>query len=98
MRTRYLLTAAARRIGVLAFGAAFLWQVAGRSGPPGCVAVVHVTEAGVDVSVDDWECRVECRRYAPIVRALRPGRHTLRMSRGGRVLYEENLIVRAGDR
>ena len=43
--------------------------------------VVHVMEAGVDVWIDGMAYRVEDLRDSPIVCDLRPGRHTLRMSR-----------------
>ncbi len=97
MPIRGWLDAMTRCVGALALAAAILWQVAENSGPEGCRAVVHVTEQGVDVKIDDSAHRVETWRDSPVVLGLRPGRHTLRMSRRGRVLYEEVFTLRRGD-
>lgn len=62
-----------------------------------CEAVIHVTELGVDVEVDGRTYRVETPWDTPIVCGLPPGRHGLRMSRSGQVLYEEDFRLERGD-
>jgi hypothetical protein len=61
------------------------------------MAFVHVTESNVDVMIDGESYRVESGYTPPIVCDLSPGPHTLRMSRQGRVLYEESFTLRPGD-
>jgi hypothetical protein len=97
MVIRGLLVATSRHVAALALGGAILWQVAERAVPRECEAVVHVTEAGVDVAIDDSTYRFEAWRGTPIVCALRPGRHTVCMSRDGQVLYEEVFTLRPGE-
>ena len=94
---RGVLLTIVRGSGALAFGAVFLWQVAERAGPRDCRAIVHVTAAAVDIAIDDRPYRVAAPSDAPIVCDLRPGDHTLRMSRGGRVLFEEQFRTRPGE-
>jgi hypothetical protein len=86
-----------RRAVAVVFGSVFLWQVAERADPRGCEAVVHVTEDFVDVTVDGWAYRAGAWTGEPIVFPLRPGRHTLHMSRGGRALFEQGFELRPGE-
>ncbi len=81
----------------LAFGGAVLWQVAEHSGPESGIAYVHVTASMVDVMVDDATYHVDSIRDAPIVRGLRAGKHTLRMSRNGQRLFDQEFTVRPGE-
>lgn len=97
MSIRTVLTSMTKGIGSVAFGCVVLGYVAEQAGPRDCRAVIHVTESEVDVWVDGWAYRVESWRDSPILCPLRPGRHALRMSRGGRTLYEETFILQRGD-
>jgi hypothetical protein len=97
MPNREMLIAATMHVGALMLGSAVCWQVVEHADSRDCEAVVHVTEAEVDVMIDGSEYRVEAWRPSPIVCELRPGRHTLRMTRGGRVLYEEAFTLGPGD-
>jgi hypothetical protein len=84
-------------LGILTavLGGVFLWRLAEHAGPPGEV-VVHVIPPGVvDVALDGRVTRVDSRD-SPVVAHLRLGRHTLRMSRDGKLLYEEVFWVRPG--
>jgi hypothetical protein len=74
-----------------------LWQVAERCGATDGQAIVHVALPQVYVTVDDAMYWVESSWEAPIVCALRPGRHQLRMLRNGRVLYREEFTLAAGE-
>lgn len=95
---RKMLIGMIKHVGVFAFGGAVLWQVAGHAVPhEGCEAIVHVTEVGVEVSIDGRPYRIETWRDSPFVCELRPGRHALRMSRCGHVLYEEAFSLRPGE-
>jgi hypothetical protein len=80
-------------LGAFALGGAILWQVASNCGSMKCVAYVHVVTPGVDVTVDDQRYRVETLWESPIVCELGPGRHTLRMLRSGRVLFEQEFTL-----
>jgi hypothetical protein len=90
---RSMILAIAKGIGALGLGSVILWQVAIRSGCQNCVAYVHVSTPNVEVMVDDMEYHVETLWETPLVCELRPGRHVLRMSRSGRVLYEEEFTL-----
>ena len=81
----------------LAFGCAILWQVAEHSGPESGIAYVHVTAPMVDVMVDDATYHIDSVWDPPIVRALRAGKHTLRMSRDGERLYEQEFTIGPGE-
>ena len=81
----------------MALGCAILWQVAEHSGPELGIAYVHVTAPMVDVMIDDATYHVESVWEAPIVRGLRAGKHTLRMSRNGERLYEQEFTVGPGE-
>jgi hypothetical protein len=74
-------------------GVFVLWQIVEHAVPPSGSTVVHVTERDVDIFIDGTPYHVRGYRGAPIVTTLRPGRHTLRMSRKGRVLYDEPFEI-----
>ena len=93
---RSLTFAAVKGIGALALGGVILWQRSEHSGPQKCVAYVHVSAARVEVMVDDVAYQVESLGETPIVCEISPGRHILRMSRGERVLYEEEFTLGPG--
>jgi len=84
-------------VSALVLGGAVLGYVATQAGPRECQAVIHVTEADVDVWVDGLKYRIDSWKAAPIVCPLRPGQHALRMSRGSRLLYEESFNLRGGE-
>jgi hypothetical protein len=96
MASRDIFDVGIKCFGAIVLGTAILWQIVEHSGPPRCQVVVHVTEDDVDVEVDGWDYRVKSTMASPIVLDLRPGRHTLRMSRRGRLLYEESFTLRPG--
>src|SRR5262245_32330595 len=97
MSIQTVLPALVKGVGALALSGAVLGYVAHEAGPRECRAVIHVTEADVDVWVDGVVYRIDSWREAPIPCPLRPGRHSLRMFRGGQTLYEETFILRRGD-
>jgi len=80
-------------LSAFALGGAILWQVTNNCGSTKGMAYVHVVTPGVDVTVDDQRYRVETLWESPIVCELGPGRHTLRMLRSGRVLFEQEFTL-----
>ncbi|WZO99036.1 hypothetical protein EP7_000628 [Isosphaeraceae bacterium EP7] len=92
-----LISAGVRAAGALLLGGVILWQVAERSVPPGGETVIHVTEAEVDVFLDDSHYRVDTQVDSPIVRELAPGWHTLRMMKDGEVLYDRPFEIVRGE-
>jgi hypothetical protein len=93
---RNVLFAALKGVGALGLGGVILWQVAERSGSHKGIAYVHVSMGDVDVMVDDAEYHVESLWQTPIVCELGPGNHTVRMSRDGRTLFEEEFTLSPG--
>jgi hypothetical protein len=87
----------ARRVGALLLGGIILWQVVDRCGATRGQAIVHVSMPQVEVRIDDQAYWVETLWATPIVCELRPGHHRLRMLRSGRVLYEEEFTLAAGE-
>jgi hypothetical protein len=85
-----------RRVAACLLGGLFLWQVADHAGSTSGRAIVHVLEPRVDVTVDEKKYWIETLGDTPIVCDLRPGRHTVRMLRDGRVLYEESFSIAVG--
>src|SRR5271166_4783958 len=81
----------------LTLGCAVLWQVAEHSGPSDGIAYVHVTAPMVDVMLDDATYQITSIRETPIVQGLRRGKHTLRMSRNGKALFEQEFTVGPGE-
>jgi hypothetical protein len=83
-------------IGACGLGGAILWQVVVHIGPQHGVAYVHVTTPNVDVMVDDVQYHIETMWESPIVCELSSGHHKLRMSRSGRIVYEEGFTLGIG--
>jgi hypothetical protein len=88
---------------VLLLAGGILWRVAEHSGQHSGqspleqgIAYVHVTAGDVVVTVDGLEYHVTSAWDGPIVCELRPGKHMLRMSRNGELLYEEEFSVAVG--
>jgi hypothetical protein len=87
----------ARSVATAVLGGVVLWQVVQHCGSTRGRAIVHVSKAGVDVTIDDARYHVEAAWEAPIVCELRPGRHTLRMLQSGHVVYEEEFALISGE-
>ena len=77
----------------LIIGGAILWQAAEHSGSTHARAIVHVSMTNVEITVDNDRFWVESLEETPIVRELCPGRHLVRMRRGGHILYEEEFTA-----
>jgi hypothetical protein len=90
---RSLILSAAKWVSALLLGGGILWQVADHCDATKARLILHVTKRNVDVTVDDATYRVETDWETPLVCELEPGRHTVRMLREGRVLYEEPFTV-----
>lgn len=86
-----------RGVGACLLGAFVLWQVVERAVPPAGPTIVHVMEEDVDIFIDKAVYRVKGAQRGPIVTMLRRGRHTLRMSRRGEVLYEQPFEIGRND-
>ena len=86
-----------KRVGSFLLGGVVLWQVAEHTGPSHGQAIIHVANKHVDVTVDRDAYRIEDLSESPIVCELRPGHHTVRMSRDGKDLYQEDFVVAAGE-
>ena len=78
-------------------GLGILWQVAEHAGRADGEAVIHVCEPGAIVLVDGYEYPAIPRPGDPIVYPLRPGSHTLSMTREDRVLYQETFTLDPGE-
>jgi hypothetical protein len=91
-----LVVGTVKGLSALALGGVILWQVHDHCGAMKAVAYVHVVTPEVDVTVDRQTYRVETLWDSPIVCELRPGRHLLRMLRSGRVLFEQEFTLDAG--
>ncbi len=96
MLIQALCMAQAKRAGAVVLGGAILWQVSLRCGAMTGQAVVHVSMPNVVIAVDDATYWVETLWETPIVCDLPPGRHTVRMHRSGRVVYEEEFTLATG--
>jgi hypothetical protein len=96
MTIRSMLFALGKGIGAFGLGGLILWQVVIHIGPQCGIAYVHVLTPNVDVMVDDEQYHIETIWETPIVCELSPGPHVLRMSRSGRVVYEENFSLGVG--
>ena len=86
-----------RVLGSGLLGAVALGWIAGRAGPREGVVLVHVTEPDVVVTVGDQTCKVIGHRQAPLRWTLPVGRHALRMSRDGALLYAEDFALGGGE-
>jgi hypothetical protein len=96
MLIQTLCMALTKRVGALLLGGVILWQVAARCGATQGRAIVHVSTPKVEVAVDGARYRIETLWDTPIVCDLRPGRHTVRMFQSGRVAYQEEFTIAAG--
>jgi hypothetical protein len=96
MLIQTLCMALAKRVGALLLGAVILWEVSVHCGATQGRAIVHVSTPQVEVAVDSARYRIETLWETPIVCDLRPGRHSVRMFRSGRVVYEEEFTIAAG--
>jgi hypothetical protein len=83
--------------GAVLLGGVVLWQVADRAGSSKGQAIVHVSTLPADLMVDQAVYRVVDWGRTPIVCDLRPGRHSARLIRDGRVVYQEEFLIRAGE-
>jgi hypothetical protein len=79
-----------------ALAGGMLWWIVAHAGPRDATVIVHVGEPDVEVSVDDRTYAVGDLGDSPLELVLRAGRHTLRMSRGGRVLDEQSFDLQGG--
>ena len=86
-----------KRVGSFLLGGVVLWQVAEHTGPSHGQAIIHITNKHVDVMIDRDAYRIDDLSESPIVSELRPGHHTVRMSRDGKDLYQEDFVVAAGE-
>jgi hypothetical protein len=84
-------------IAALLVGGIILWRVALAVGPSTGRAIIHVWAAPAEVVVDDAVYHVEDLYQTPVVCELRPGPHTARVLRDGRVLYREEFGILAGE-
>lgn len=87
---------AAQILAALGLGGFWLRAAVDQPDRGGCETVIHVTEADVDIFVDDRAFRIGARRHAPLVVDLPPGEHILSMSRGDATLYEERFTLLSG--
>ena len=83
----------ARKVGAFSIGLVVLWQVAERAGRGNGEAVIHVVEPGVAVMIDGDTYPFDPAPGTPIVCPLRPGRHTLTTTRGGRTVHDETFTL-----
>jgi hypothetical protein len=93
MLKRSILALISKPVGCVVLGGVVLCQVAEHAASSKGRAIVHVTGTGVEIAVDDATYRVNTIMQTPIVCKLVPGRHTVRMLRDDRVLYQEEFIV-----
>jgi hypothetical protein len=91
-----LLTGVAKCLGALILSVAVLWQTADNAGSAESEVFIHVAANDVEVLVDEEAFQVSSALKEVIVCQLRPGRHELRMMRGGQLLYEEIFTVERG--
>ena len=94
---RSLALAASKAVGAVVLGGAILWEVALHCGPLQGTVYVHVSGGDCDVAVDDATYHVKTLWETPIVCELEPGRHIVRMSRDGRVVFEQEFSIDAGE-
>jgi hypothetical protein len=78
-------------------GVAVTWWVVEHAGDNTGMAVVHMTEPGVDVVVGDQTFRAEECPRSPLVCELPAGRHELRVSRGDRLLRRKVFTLGRGE-
>jgi len=91
------MTGLAKFAGAVVVGIAVCWEAVDQAGPEYSEVVIHVNECDVHISVDDLDFRVDSVADWPVVCNVRPGRHLLRMTRSGEILYEEDFAIRRGE-
>jgi hypothetical protein len=69
--------------GAVGLAGAILWQVIQSTGQDHCQAIVHVSELGAEVVIDDMVRRVESMEELPFVFPLRPGKHRAYLLKDG---------------
>jgi hypothetical protein len=82
-------------VGSAVLSATVLWAVASAL-PQRSDVVVHVRECDVDLSVDGLTIHVVAGFMQPIVLELDAGRHSLRLTRDGVLLHEEEFVLENG--
>jgi hypothetical protein len=87
----------AKPVGAVMLGGVILWHVADRAVGSRAQAIVHVSTLPADLVVDQAVYRVVDRGKTPIVCDLRPGRHSARLIKDGRVVYQEEFLLRGGE-
>ena len=87
----------ARPVVALVLGGTVLWQVATHVDSSRGQAVVHVMSPGVYLFVDDEAYRIDDVAQSPILCDLRPGHHTVQLSRDGELLHQEDFVIVAGE-
>jgi hypothetical protein len=92
-----ILTGLARVLGASCLMGAVCWKTADSTAPLQSEVVVHVTEDGVEVAIDEVTYLLADRYAGPIVCQLQPGRHLLTMAKEGRLLYREEFMLRGGE-
>jgi hypothetical protein len=97
MKILGVMTGMAKGAAGLVLSGFVLWQVAEHSGPNVSELVVHVSELGVDVTVDDLGFRVDDFGDIPVSCSVRAGKHILRMYRAGELIFERTFTVRRGE-
>jgi hypothetical protein len=97
MKILGVMTGMAKGMAGMTLSAVVLWQVAEHSVPNVSELVVHVSELGVDVTVDDLGFQVNDYGDMPVVCSVRAGEHVLRMYRAGEVIFEQEFTVRRGE-
>ncbi len=91
-----LLTGVAKCLGALILSVVVLWETADHAGFAESEVFIHVAADDVEVLVDEEAFWIKSALKDVIVCQLRPGRHELRMMRGGQLLYEETFTVENG--
>jgi hypothetical protein len=84
-------------VGAVLLGGVVLWNVADHAVSSKGQAIVHVSTLPADLMVDQAVFRVVDWGRTPIVCDLRPGRHSARLIQDGRVVYQEEFFIRAGE-
>jgi hypothetical protein len=98
MLTRTVAFAIGKPALAVLLGAVVLWQCAASTGIAKARAVIFVSNVPADLVVDREVFRVEDLRRNPIVCHLRPGQHSARLVQNGRVVYQQEFLVGAGEK
>jgi hypothetical protein len=81
----------------LAIGGVVVWQVATYGDRRHGQAVVHVEVADVELEIDGDRRLIDAIPYAPLVFELKPGWHSLRMTRADGVTFSQPFEVQPGE-